>query len=277
MLPHVIEKPAQETCGVLTRLSLTKFANRMQLLKPSKKPLHSSTPQPAVLEGKPTVRRPEDSPLSRKPLSGSAVPSNGSVGRLQLPGSPSPLANGPGTPPSPAGNGSGSGNGSKVSAATQKRNDFLKGLRKKALSPKERAPDSNGAAVEAGVAAPEQGPASFRQLDALEALSNSQGMPSVVASRAEEAPSIRHENGAANGRPANGYLNGGRNTGGFEGGVTSGAGDVELVAEPEEEEAAFLRSLGWTGPENDDEEGALTEEEIRAFFTEVGMSCLNVL
>ncbi|GAQ78516.1 hypothetical protein KFL_000140360 [Klebsormidium nitens] len=233
------------------------------LLKPSKKPLHSSTPQPAVLDAKPIARRTDDPSLSgaRKSLPG---PANGSVGRLQVPGSPSLLANAPATPPSPAANGSNPGNGPKVSAATQKRNDFLKGLRKKALSPKDRTPESNGAAGEAGGAAREQGPPSFRQWDSIEASPDSQGAPRVVASRAEEAPSIRHENGAANGLPPNGYLNGA----GAKGGVNRSAGDVELVGEPEGEEADLLRSLGWTGPDTDDEEGALTEEEIRAFFSQ---------
>lgn len=40
----------------------------------------------------------------------------------------------------------------------------------------------------------------------------------------------------------------------------------------EEEEAAFLRSLGW---EENDDEGGLTEEEISAFFKDVTKVCID--
>jgi hypothetical protein len=255
------------------------FIAHLQLLKASKRPSHSSTPQPASVDAKHVVRRSDDaSGGARKPLSSLAPGMNGGAtnGRLLVPGSGLTLANAPATPPSPAGNGSAPS--PKPGATSQKRNDFFKALRKKALSPKDCALEGNGVAVEGGS---EHGLSNnaVRRSESPEASLDGRrqgsAAPNTSASPPHEAPSIPHSNGSLTKAP-NGYANGVTN--GVMNGVIGSADlgalrhnqdEVELVGEPEGEEAALLRSLGWTGSEDDDQEGALTEEEIRSFFSQV--------
>jgi hypothetical protein len=51
-----------------------------------------------------------------------------------------------------------------------------------------------------------------------------------------------------------------------------GACLTKLVESPEEEEEAFLRSLGWTDTEVGEQDVALTDEEVAAFMAKAAAS-----
>ncbi|KAK4378640.1 hypothetical protein RND71_000502 [Anisodus tanguticus] len=138
----------------------------------------------------------------------------------------------------------------KLSSQARSRNDFFNLMRKK----------STGSSSAVNVEGCAVSPSSLHKSGISEVLTAHDIPQDQDASQCDESPRVEQSTEIFSENTSNSALSDGKNS------TDKSFSKSDAMLCSEEEEAAFLRSLGW---EENDDEGGLTEEEISAFYRDV--------
>ncbi|KAK4339957.1 hypothetical protein RND71_041419 [Anisodus tanguticus] len=138
----------------------------------------------------------------------------------------------------------------KLSSQARSRNDFFNLMRKK----------STGSSSAVNVEGCAVSPSSLHKSGVSEVLTAHDIPQDQDVSLSDESPRVEQSTEIVGENTSNSALSDGKNS------TDKSFSKSDAILCSEEEEAAFLRSLGW---EENDDEGGLTEEEISAFYRDV--------